>query len=157
VFDKADVKRWRRVIHKELRRMRLPSDDPTYPAAMVLAAIYCFGTDVSVLAEVTGVNEQRVRQTLKALRKRGIVVGQRLRTAMTDEKTGGFAWILDAMVASGDLYRPPDPKRSAAMKGRKRGPNKQPRRPRTKIMPGAIFTPKVVKSNPLYGLAEWEK
>jgi uncharacterized protein with NAD-binding domain and iron-sulfur cluster len=110
-----------------------------------------------VICEVVGQPEAFVKPTLKRLRQQRALSGQTLRVAWTDKKTGGFAWILDAMVAHGDLARPVDPKRSQALKGRKRGPDKQPRRPRTKVVSGAVFTPKVVKSDPIYGLSEWEK
>jgi hypothetical protein len=153
IFDKADVKRWRRTVHKELRRIRLPPDDAAYPAAMICAAIYCFGTDVAVLAEVSGQPEAAVKPTLKRLRQQRALSGQTLRVAWNDEKTGGFALLLDAMVAAGDLIRPVDEKRSAAHKGKHSGPRK-PRQPGQASEPGAPFRPKVTNSNPLYYLDE---
>ena len=155
-FEKADVKRWRRTIHKELRRVRLsPSDGPSYQVAMVLAAVYGFGTNAALLSELTGQSVEYVKTTLKRLRQQRILSGQTLRARWEDKKHGGFAWIIDAMVGAGDLARFVDPKRSAAHKGRHSGP-RTPRRPRVTIAKGAIFSPKMVKSNPLYGLVEWE-
>jgi hypothetical protein len=157
VFNRADVKRWRRVVHKELRWLRCASEDPVYRAAMVLAAVYCFGTDVGVIAEASGQPEAFVRQVLKASRKERVIAGQTIRAAWNG-KHGVVALMLDAMVATGDLYRPPDPKRSAAAKARKQSARPQkPRAPRTKMAAGAVFTPKVTKSDPLYNLAERRK
>ena len=156
-FERDSVKRWRRAVHKELRWLNLPSEDDVYRAAMICAAIYCFGTDVSVLIEISGQDEARVRAVLKRLRKTGVLSGQRLRASDGwSGKHGTFGLLLDAMVAAGELYRPPDKKRSAAAKARPRTKSSSPRRPPTKIEPGSVFSPKVSKSNPFYGLAEWE-
>ena len=156
IFQRDDVKRWRRVVHKELRRMRVFPEEASYPAAMVTAAIYCFGTDVEVLAETSGHPADYVTRVLKRLRQHRVLTGQRLRVAWEDEKTGGFAWGLDAMVACGDLVRPVDPKRSAAHKGRHAGPRK-PRTVRAKPEPQTPFRPAITKSNPLYYLDESTK
>ena len=157
-FDRASVKRWRRAVHKELRWLKLPSEDAVYRAAMVCAAIFCFGTDVAVLAEVSGQDPDVVRSALKQLRRNRALTGRMLRaSAGWDGTFGAFGMMLDAMVAAGDLYRAPDEKRSAAAKARAKPTERKARQPRPRVDPGTVFRPKVSKSNPLYGLAEWEK
>ena len=126
-----------------------------YRAGMVLAAVHGFGTDVSLLVELSGQPEAFVRGVLKRARATRLLVGQTLRVAW-NSKHGIFALAMDSMVAEGSLYRPPDPKRSAAAKARPRGPDKKPRARRNTVATG-VYTPKMVNSNPLYGLAEWEK
>lgn len=154
-FERESVKRWRRVVHKELRWLKLPSEDVVYRAAMVCAAIFCFGTNVDVLIEITGQDKARVRSVLKRLRKMRVLSGQTLRASGKWEgDQGAFGLMLDAMVAAGELYRPVNEKRSAAQKARKVS---GPRKPRTKREPQVVFQPKVTNANPLYGLAEWDK
>lgn len=155
-FARESVKEWRRAVHKELRWLKTPSDDPMYRAAMVCAGVYCFGTDVAVLVEVTGQEKPLVRSVLKRMRKMRVLTGQTLRASGGWEGTeGAFGMMLDAMVAAGELTRPPDPKRSAAQKARTRATASKPRAPRAP-KPSGMFMPKVQKSNPLYGLPEWE-
>ena len=156
IFARDAVKHWRRTVHNELRRMRLTPEGPVYPAAMVTAAVYCFGTDLDVLVEASGHQAEYVKRVLKRLRQQRVLNGPRLRVAWQDEKHGDLAWFLDAMVACGDLVRPVDPKRSAAHKGRHSGP-RQPRAVRVKPEPRTPFRPAVVKSNPLYYLDESSK
>ena len=150
LFERADVKRWRRIVHKELKRARMPSNDPTYPAAMVCAAVYCFGTNRAVLLEVSGVEEAIVTATLKRLRKERVLSGQTLHAGWNDKKHGWMAWFLDAVVGSGDLVRPVDPQRSAAHKGKHGGP----RKPRRVVPPpNEPQAPKMINSDPKYWLA----
>jgi len=155
-FDRESVKKWRRAVHKELRWLGAPSEDLVYRAAMVCATVFCFGTDADILAELSGQDEKLFRTVLKRLRKMRVLVGQTLRASDGWQgKYGNFGLMLDAMVAAGDLYRPPDEKRSAAQKARRNPESRKPRSPRQAVTPGT--RPKVVNSNPLYGLAEWEK
>jgi hypothetical protein len=154
MFDKARIKQWRRDISKEMHKIGLPSDTPEFDTGRVLAAVYGFGTDVDVLVEVTGYSAKYVRDVLKRCRKARIIVGQRLRVAWNEH---GISLGLDAMVASGVCTRPPDPKRSAAQKARRQPAMRAPRRPRTVVAKGAVFTPKVTPADPYYGLSEWEK
>lgn len=157
MFTKPQIKSWRRAIHKEFRWWRTPSEAPEYRAGMVLAAVYGFGTDVAIIAEVTGQTEAFVRAVLKRARKARILTGQTLRVAW-NSKNGAFALALDAIVAGCEgIARAPDPKRSAALKGRTRGPDKKPRARRVKPTTGAVFSPKITNSDPLYGLTEWGK
>lgn len=156
MFSKPQIKQWRRAIHKEFRWLRMPSEDPTYRAGMVLAAVYGFGTDVGILATLSGQTDAFVRTVLKRARATRMLTGQTLRVAW-NSKDGLVALMLDSMVAEGSCSRPPDPRRSAAARKRKRGPDTKPRAPRTKAIPGAVFTPKVTNSDPLYGLSEWGK
>jgi hypothetical protein len=156
MFTKDQVKRWRRAVHKEFRWWRLPSEDPAYRAGMVLAAVYGFGTDVAIIAEVSGQTVDFIRAVLKRARATRLLTGQTLRVGW-NTKEGAFALLLDAMVAEGSLSRPPDEKRSAAAKARPRGPDKKPRARRLHIPNGAMFSPKVTNSDPFYGLSEWEK
>jgi hypothetical protein len=155
-FNREDVKRWRRAVHKELRWCKLPSDDAVYRAAMVASGIYCFGTNLDVLVEVTGQDRKFVRDTLKHFRSRRVLVGQTLRIDWNDPKSGAFALLLDAMVGAGEIDRPPDPKRSAAQRARKSSGERKPYRKRTP-QPQGVFTPKVTKADPLYGLNEWRQ
>ena len=156
LFERDSVKRWRRAVHKELRWLKLPSEDSVYRAAMVCAGIFCFGTDVAVLAEVSGQEPRIVRSVLKQLRRNRALTGRTLRAnGGWDGKHGALGMMLDAMVAAGDLYRPPDEKRSAAAKARKMSTERKARKPHQRVEPGTVFRPKVSKSDPLYGLAEW--
>lgn len=70
---------------------------------------------------------------------------------------GFLALGLDALVARGEVTRPVDQRRSNALKGKVGRKPGQTVRPRTVVAPGAVFTPARQKSNPLYGLPEWEK
>lgn len=157
VFEKDSVKQWRRAVHKELRWLKLPSEDPVYRSAMVCAAVYCFGTNVAVLAEVSGQETPFVRATLKRLRKTRILTGRTLRACEGWEgKHGIFAMMLDAMVAAGELYRPVDETRSQAQKARTTSRPRQPRQKRDVVDAPNVFKPTVTKANPKYGLAAWE-
>lgn len=155
-FEKESVKRFRRTVHRECRRLHLDPDDPEYPVMMVLACVLAFGTDVGVLSEVSGQQDKFVRDVLKRARKARILAGQTLRVGWNGEH-GGMAMVLDAMVSAGTLSRFVDPKRSAAAKALVRKPETKPRRQRTKIAAGSVFSPKVTASDPLYGLNEWKK
>jgi len=125
---------------------------------MVCATIYCFGTDVSVLVELSGQSAAVVRAVLTRLRKTRVLTGQTLKAGDGWKgKHGAFGLMLDAMVAAGELYRPADPKRSAAIRRRVMPTRRAPYKTRTVVAPGAVYTPKVAKSNPMYGLAEWDK
>ena len=156
-FDLAKVKRWRRDI------WRIYEGEGFKPAeimaAMVLAAVAAVGTDRDVLSELTGHSPLFVQKVLRRLRRQRVCCGQTLRTpGVAAGHEGHVGAILDASVAAGIFARFVDPKRSAAQQARKPETRAQgPRRPRTKITAGAVFTPKQQKSNPLYGLPEWEK
>lgn len=154
-FDKAKVRRWRRTVWREFTGMGFL---PTHMhAPMVLAAIDAVGTGPTLIAELVGVSEEYVTKVLRRLRKQRVLQGQTLRIGWDSKDSGWMAVALDAMVATGDLTRPPDPRRSAAQKAR--APETRTRKPQTKRTKAAVgmFTPKRVKSNPFYGLPEWEQ
>jgi hypothetical protein len=154
MFDKKEVRRWRRTIYREFEKLGFHSMQ--IMAASVLAAISAVGTDPNVIAELAGVSPEYALKVTKRLRRERILVGKKLRVAWMDTKAGDFAVMLDAGVAAGEFARFADDKRSAAMKVRKLGPRKYgPRRPRSKAEPGP-FRPSLTKSNPLYGLPEWK-
>ncbi len=158
-FDPVRVRHWRRTIFREFTGMGFrPGRE--LGAATILAAISGFGTDAGVLSEVTGFGEEFIAKVVKHVRKAGILRGQTLRTGGWD-KQGGIGYVavmLDAMVAAGDLYRPVDPKRSAAQKARAVG-SRHTRSVRAALRPapGAIWTPKQTSGNPWYDLAERQK
>ena len=137
--------------------MQIPLVHPAHRACMVLAAVYGFGTDISVLVEVSGQTEIFVRTLLRRARKTRMLTGQTLRVGWNDKKTGQLALLLDAMTGISDLYRPPDEKRSAAAKTRMKPVSRKQPAPRQVVLPGAVFTPKIVNSDPLYDLAERER
>lgn len=157
-FDPRKVKRWRRDVWRAYEAAGFKPAEII--AAMVLAAVVSFGTDPNVLSKITGSSEAYVRQVLKRLRQQRVLSGQTLRAGWlgSDEDAANIGAVLDAGVAACIFTRSPDPKRSAAQKARKpetyaRGA----RRRRTIVAPGAVFTPKQQKSNPLYGLPEWDR
>jgi hypothetical protein len=127
-------------------------------ASMVMAGISIVGTDASVLCELTGLSVEYVTKVTRRLRKSGVVRGQSLRVAWWQEKfAGDVAVVLDAGVAAGVFSRGINPKRSAAQKARQPETRARgPRQPRAKVEPGTVFVPQQKKSNPLYGLPEWE-
>ena len=153
MFPKDEIKRWRRVVHKELSRVGFSGDDPKRLPAVVMIAVSGFGTDRSVLCEITGQPESFVRAVLTRLRKQRVLSGQALRVSWDDPGFDGtVAVVLDALVAAGDVARPVDPKRSKGLKGKAGRKAGGINRPRTVIAPGAVFTPGRIKSNPLYEL-----
>ena len=154
-FDKKAVKRWRRDVWRVFEKQGFKPAE--IMAALVMAAVAAFGTDLSVLSEITGHSADYVRVVLKRLRKQRVLSGATLRTAWDDDNAGGLATALDAGVAAGIFTRGVDPKRSAAQ--RKRAASTRaygPRRKSTAVAPGAVFTPAMKKANPLYGLPEWD-
>lgn len=157
LFDKHRVKRWRRDVWRIYEQQGFKPAEIL--AAMVLAAVASFGTDVSALSEITGHSTAYVTKVLRRLRKQRVLSGQTLRTpGMSDDANGHFGAVLDAGVAAGIFSRFVDPKRSKAQQARKpETRTRGPRRKRETPTAGAVFTPKVQKSNPLYGLPEWEK
>lgn len=148
--------RWRRDVWRVFERGGLKPAEIN--AAMILAAVAAIGTDPSALSTLTGLSVDYVRKVTTRLRQQRILRGQTIRVAWMREH-GDLAAILDGCVAAGRFTRASvDEKRSAAQKARRpetyaRGP----RRPRTTILPGAVFTPKQQIANPLYGLPEWEQ
>lgn len=154
-FEPARIKRWRRDVYRVFEGDGFKP--PQIMAALVLAAISTVGTDPRVLSELTGHSEEYIRRVLTRLRKQRVLRGQTLRGAWADDRHGSLAIMLDGMVAAGMVSRFVDEKRSAAQKAR--APETRARGPRGKravVAPGAVFTPQVQKSNPLYGLPEWE-
>lgn len=155
MMDKKAIRRWRRDVWRIFEKEGFTPAE--LMAALVLAAVAFFGTDLDVLCELTGHSRDYCRKVLRRLRKQRVVSGQKLRTAWHDDKAGGLATILDAGVAAGMFSRSPDPKRSAAQKARApETRHRGPTRPRAILPAGAMFTPEMQKSNPLYGLPEWE-
>ena len=156
-FDKVGVRRWRRDIFREIRSSGIEPNEPAFSVGMVLSAVYGFGTDTGVIAELTGLHEDYVKSVLKKLRKARVLRGQTLRVRWNaDGFEGTLAFVLDAHVAAGNFTRGVDEKRSAAQRARRRPEMVKPRKPRAVQPKGAVFTPGVTKSNPLYGLPEWE-
>jgi hypothetical protein len=153
MFDSKKTKRWRRDIWRIFEAQGFKAME--IMPAMVMAAVAEFGTDPSVLAEITALSTDYVKKVLKRLRRQRILVGQTMRTRWDET----LAAELDAMAAAGLITRRfVDPKRSAAQKARAPETRARgPRRKRATVLPGAVFTPKVQKADPLYGLPEWEK
>ncbi len=155
MFEKADIKHWRKTVHKELRRASLDEarEPVVYRTAMIAATVYCFGTDPAILRELTSYDLAFVRDTLKRLRAAKILVGQKLRVRWNDDGAAGrVALMLDAMTAAGDLVRPVDERRSRAQKGKTRQSGGTRRRG---PVARGVFTPAVAKCDPYYGLPEW--
>jgi hypothetical protein len=150
------VRRWRRDTFRILQSIdrRWRATDPTFSGAMVLAAIAAIGTDPSALQDLTGFSKPFIVKILRRARKHKIIVGSKMRTAWADEGFAGqMAVICDALVVAHDVARVPDAKLSAIQKkaAQKRAAAvKRPRRKRAPMVPGTMFTPKQVKSNPLY-------
>lgn len=155
-LDKQRVKRWRRDVWRAFKADGLTP--PEIMAAMVLVAVASVGTDLGVLSELTGSSRDYVRKVLQRLRRQRVLAGQTLRTHWDDEESGGLAVMLDAMVSAGILSRPVDKKRSAAQQARAPETRARgPRRKRTVVPEGAMFTPKMQHSDPLYALSERER
>lgn len=155
-FELRRVKRWRRDVWRVFEREGFKPAE--IMAAMVLAAVAVVGTDLAVLSELTGLSALYLRKVLTRLRRERILRGQTIRTpGVSDGFEGHLGTMLDAGVAAGLFARFVDQKRSAAQKAR--APEtyaRGPRGPRTKVPPGAVFSPQLQKSNPLYGLPEWK-
>jgi hypothetical protein len=143
-FEKADIKRWRRACHKELDA--LDATPAMRGPGLILCGVLGFGTDRTVLQEITGRPEVEVRLVLRKLRQQGILRGQTLRTGWLHNKHGWCAFLLDVMVAAGDISRTTPTPRVV----RRRTAVRQPRRPRVTPPPGAVFTPKMVRADPYY-------
>ncbi len=154
-FDVGRVRRWRKQVYREFQRAGFT------PAAImaqwVLAGVAAVGPDLDVLSELTGHSPAYVKTVLKRLRKQRVLQGQTLRGAWDHPDHGSFAVMLDAGVAAGVFARGVDQTRSAAQKARKPETRARgPRRPRVPVTPGAVFTPKVQKADPTYGLPGWK-
>jgi hypothetical protein len=127
-------------------------------AVMVMAAVDAVGTNPKLIGELVGVSTEYVTKVLRRLRAQRLLRGQTLRVRWDEPGFDGFvSFVLDAMVSTGELVRPPDEKRSAAQKAR--APETRARGPRAKRtrMPVGAFTPKHVKADPLYSLADRER
>jgi hypothetical protein len=154
-FDKSRVKRWRRDSWGELRRLGLDTSKPECAAGLVMVGVYSFGTDLDVLNEVTGLPRGFVRDVLKRMRKERILVGQTMRVRWDKAgMEGAVALTCDALVISGLVNRPPDPKRSAAQRRVVRTPSATPRQRRVPPASGAVFTPRVANAHPWYKIAD---
>lgn len=157
LFDKTRVRRWRRDVFREVQKLGFRPEQPGFSAATVMIAVYSFGTDVTALVEITGYADTFIVKIIRRLRKSKILVGQKMRVAAWDAEglQGIVGLACDALTVAGDVERVPDPKRSAAQKRAAQSRVMPPtRRRRTVIAPGAVFSPQVVTSNPLYQLAE---
>lgn len=159
-FDQTALRRWRRDVLRELSKAGF-QNPAAMGAGLIMVSAAHFGTDVSILVELTGHDDRFVRKVLKRLRAERIITGQKVRIRWNDEGHDGFAGFVafccDALVAAGECYRPVDPKRSAAQKvaAQKRDMTK-PRR-RVKVPEGAMFSPRQIKANPFYDLEERRK
>lgn len=144
-YTKDAIKRWRRTCHKEIDRLGAFHDADSFRAVgLVAMSVYAFGTDVTTLAEMTGQTPELVRNVLRRLRQQRILTGQRLRVNWNDEGFSGVVSLCcDLLVAVGEVVRPVDPKRSAALKGKAGrkagGTNKRT----TVLSAGAVYTPQV--------------
>jgi hypothetical protein len=154
MFDKQKIRKWRKQVWRVLAR------EGFQPAhmnpVMVMAAVDVVGTNPALVSSLVGVSIDYVTKVLRRLRKQRVLSGQTLRVRWDEPGfEGRVAFILDAMVATGEVVRPPDEKRSAAQKAR--APETRVRGPRGKRSqaPVGAFTPKHVKANPLDGLSEW--
>lgn len=153
-FEPKSIRRWRRDVWRVFDKEGFKPTE--IMAGLVLAAVSAFGTDPDVLSEITGHSTEYVRKVLKRLRRERVLRGQTLRAAWGDNETGSFAVLLDGMVAAGIMTREINDKASAAQKARAPETRARgPRRPSTKVAVGAVFSPQIQKSNPLYGLPEW--
>lgn len=153
-FSQPTIRNWRRAVFREIKTLGFTPGYPGFSAAMVMAAVYGFGTDTGVLSEITGHGEEYIKTVLKRLRKTRILSGQTLRVRWDKEGFEGLvALACDALVASGNVERPPDPKRSAAQRGRTDGRGRGTPKVRSAARPSGAFTPKVVQANPLYQIA----
>lgn len=143
-FNKSAIKAWRRACHKEIDRLSGDQADRFRPAGLVVMTVYAFGTDVQTLVDLSGQPAPFVREILKRLRAQRVLSGQTLRVNWNESGVmGTVSLACDLLVAVGDIHRPIDPVRSAALKGkagRKRGGTN---RPRVTPAPGAVFTPKI--------------
>lgn len=149
-------KRWRQDVWRIFEREGFTPAE--IMAAMVMAGIAAVGINRPRLVELTGCSDAYVLKVIRRLRKQRILSGQSLRLAW-DSKSDPFAQrvavALDAGVAAGTFARFVDPKRSAAQKARK--PETRARGPRGPRKAVDLNTVKLVHSNPLYGLPEWEQ
>jgi hypothetical protein len=153
LFDPNKVKRWRRDVWRAFESEGFKPHEII--AAMVMFAVNCIGTDLLALSQLTGSSEVYCQKVLRRLRKNGVVSGQKVRVSWRDENNGWIGPMLDAGVAAGLFERSPDTKRSAAQKARDpKTRHRGPRKARTVIARGAVFSPQVVDSNPLYGLTK---
>lgn len=152
MFTPKQVRHWRRAAFREIQQLGFIPGHREFSAGMVTAAVYCFGTDIETLCTLTGYSAELVGAVLKRLRKTRILVGQTMRVAWDDPGLRGpIAVTCDVLTAAGVVDRPADPERSAAHVGRHSGPRK-PRTPSPRVV--GAFTPKVVKSDPLYEIAK---
>jgi hypothetical protein len=155
-YDRQSIKRWRRTCHKEIDRLGACGDADHFRAtALVAMSVYAFGTDVTTLSDLSGQSPAFVRTVLKRLRQQRVLSGQCLRVNWNEKGLVGMVSLCcDLLVAVGEVMRPVDPKRSAALKGkagRKRGAANRKRIPLTS---GASYSPKVTPvPNQLYQIA----
>jgi len=103
-FNLKRVQRWRRDVWRIFEHAGF--QPAQIMAALVLAAVASFGTDLEVLSEVTGHSTDYVRKVLRRLRAERVLRGQTIRAAWADENSGSFAVALDAGVAAGMFTRP---------------------------------------------------
>jgi hypothetical protein len=157
LFDKKHVRRWRREVWRACASQGFSPAEIS--AGLVLAAIVGVGTDPHLLSELTGLSQGYVVKVTKRLRDQRVVAGTTVRAAWMsgDDMRREVGAVLDIGVAAGVFSRKHvDPKRSAAQKARSPETRARgPRGPRVKVQPGAA--PTIAKSNPTYGLPEWEK
>lgn len=156
-YTKDSIKRWRRTCHKEIDRLGTYGDADSFRATgLVVVSVYAFGTDVSTLCVLTGQSPEVVRNVLKRLRQQRILTGQRLRVNWNEK---GFCGVVslccDLLVVVGEVVRPVDAKRSAALKGKAGrkagGTNKR----RVTLLTGAVYTPQVqAVPNQMYQIAK---
>lgn len=152
-LDPKVVRRWRRDVYRAFTAGGLKPAEIS--AAMVLVGAALVGTDTTVLSQLTGLSADYALKIVRRLRKQRVIRGKTIRAAWASEEAGDLAVILDAGTAAGIFSRFADKKRSAAQKAR--APETRARGPRPRATSARSVGPLVLKkSNPLYGLPEWE-
>lgn len=156
-MDEKKVRRWRRDVWRACASQGFPPAE--IQAGLVLAGIVAIGTDPDLLSELTGLSMAYVVKVTKRLRSERVVSGQKVRAAWMsgDDMRREVGAVLDVGVAAGVFTRKHvDPKRSASQKARAPETRARGKRgPRAKVEPGT--QPTITKSNPSYGLPEWEE
>lgn len=156
-YTKDSIKRWRRTCHKEIDRLGTYGHADSFRATgLVVMSVYAFGTDVTALAEITGHSPKFVRDVLKRLRQQRVLSGQRLRVNWNEEGFSGVVSLCcDLLVAIGEVVRPIDARRSAALKGKAGRKTGGTNKRRVTLPAGAVYSPHVqAVPNQMYQIAK---
>jgi len=88
-----------------------PRDDPNlFQAAVILLSCVCVGPNADRITKFTGYDREKVRKVARRIRAAGIWEGRGEQSGMDigpwmDEESGTLAFLLDAMVANGELKK----------------------------------------------------